>query len=60
MVNASANAQQLAAESPTAWFAVLERARLTGDYERAAEAVRNLKRLGVQVQFVEPGEVAPA
>ena len=35
----------------TAWFAVLERARLDNHFERAAEAVRELRRLGVQVKF---------
>lgn len=38
-------------DSPTAWFAVLERARLTDDYERADVAMRELKRLGVLVRF---------
>jgi hypothetical protein len=38
-------------ECPTAWFAVLERARLTEDYERAAHAQRELARLGVRVRF---------
>lgn len=36
---------------PTAWFAVLERAREEGDYERAAQAERELRRLGVAVRF---------
>jgi hypothetical protein len=40
-----------AAESATAWFAVLESARLKNDFERAAEATRQLRRLGVKVQF---------
>jgi hypothetical protein len=40
-----------AAESPTAWFVVLERARHVGDFEKAAEAQRQLKRLGVIVRF---------
>ena len=35
----------------TAWFAVLERARLDNDFARAADAVRELRRLGVQVKF---------
>ena len=38
-------------ESPTAWFAVLERARRIEDYELAARAKRELKRLGVTVQI---------
>ncbi len=33
------------------WFARLERAKNLNDFERAAEAVRELRRLGVVVQF---------
>jgi hypothetical protein len=40
-----------ATDSPTAWFAVLERARLTDDYELAAKAQAELERLGVRVKF---------
>jgi hypothetical protein len=43
-----------ATESPVAWFAVLERARETHDYETAAEAVRQLERLGVKVKYRKP------
>jgi hypothetical protein len=39
------------ADSPTAWFCMLETARNKGNFERAAEAVRELKRLGVTVKF---------
>lgn len=38
-------------DSPTAWFAVLERARLTDDYGLAARAQSELTRLGVAVKF---------
>ena len=38
-------------DSPVAWFAMLERAIRDGDYERAAVAQRELKRLGVKVKF---------
>lgn len=41
-------------DCPTAWFAVLERARLDGDEARAAEAIRQLNRLGVVVHWQEP------
>lgn len=41
-------------DSPTAWFAVLESARQRGDHERAAEAIRQLRRLGVTVKFGKP------
>jgi hypothetical protein len=37
--------------SPVAWFCVLERERERNNFERAAEAVRELKRLGVTVKF---------
>ena len=37
--------------SPTAWFAVLERARLVDDYGLANRARRELERLGVIVRF---------
>lgn len=39
------------ADSPTAWFAVLERALLIGDYDLASQAQRELERLGVVVKF---------
>jgi len=35
----------------TVWFARLERAKDDHNFERAAEAVRELKRLGVDVKF---------
>jgi hypothetical protein len=38
-------------DCPTAWFAVLERAREVGDPVRAAEAEKQLRRLGVQIRF---------
>lgn len=37
--------------SGTAWFAVLERARLTDDYDLAARAEKELRRLGIRVSF---------
>ncbi len=40
-----------AENSPVAWFAVLERARNTNDFPRAAHAVEELRRLGVTVKF---------
>ncbi len=43
-----------ALESPTAWFACLERARLTDNYELAARAQWQLERLGVIVVFRRP------
>lgn len=38
-------------ESPVAWFVVLEQARKQNDFERAAEAQRELQRLGVNVKY---------
>jgi hypothetical protein len=39
---------------PTYWFAVLEIARERGDFEGAAEAKRQLKRLGIHVSYERP------
>jgi hypothetical protein len=39
---------------PTYWFAVLEIARERGDFELAAEAQRQLGRLGVHVRYGRP------
>ncbi|MBW7990179.1 MAG: hypothetical protein FVQ84_09220 [Planctomycetes bacterium] len=56
--------------SPVAWFCLLERERERGNFERAAEAKRELKRLGLTIRYrgkadkefekqtPEPGEVA--
>ncbi len=38
-------------DSAVAWFVVLERARQVGDGERAAEAQKQLERLGVKVIY---------
>jgi hypothetical protein len=38
-------------EEPTYWFARLEIAREANDFEAAAEAVRELRRLGVNVTY---------
>lgn len=38
-------------DCPSVWFARLERAKNLHDFERAAEAVRELKRLGIIVKF---------
>lgn len=40
------------AECATVWFARLERAKAQNDFEAAAEAVRQLRRLGVKVAFI--------
>lgn len=37
--------------SPTAWFVTMETARQRGDFARAAEAQKQLKRLGVEVRY---------
>ena len=38
-------------DSPIAWFYTLEDARRQNDFERAAEAQKQLKRLGVEVRY---------
>lgn len=40
--------------SPVVWFVVLERARLTNDFELAARARRQLESLGVKVTYLRP------
>ena len=40
-----------ASELPVCWFAALDRAIAEGDYERAAVAQRELRRLGVEVRY---------
>lgn len=45
-----------AKNSPTAWFAVLERARLTGDKALESRAMERLADLGVVVRFCEGRE----
>ena len=42
-------------ESPVVWFVMLERARMDRDFQRAAEAQRQLARLGVQVKYTRAG-----
>ena len=42
-------------DSPTYWFVVLDAARLRGQYDLAAEADRELRRLGVRVTYGRPG-----
>lgn len=44
-----------AGESPAAWFVELERARIDRDFARAAEAQRQLERLGVKVRYTGKG-----
>lgn len=39
----------------TTWFAVLEQARLVGNFERAAEAARRLKEMGIEIRFISKG-----
>lgn len=45
------SARREASDCPTAWFAMLERARDTRDCELAARALRELDRLGVKVSY---------
>lgn len=41
-------------DEPTYWFALLEIAREHGNFEQAAEAKRELVRLGVRVSYQRP------
>ena len=41
-------------EDPLIWLLLLERGRQTGDFELAARAKRELKRLGVRVTYCRP------
>jgi len=38
-------------ESPVAWFFILERALERGNFERAANAQKELRRLGIEVRY---------
>jgi hypothetical protein len=44
-------------DDPTVWMLLLERGRQTGDFELAAQAKRELERLGVIVTYRRPREV---
>ena len=41
-------------DTPIYWFTILELAIDRGDFEQAAEAQRELARLGVRVQYGRP------
>jgi hypothetical protein len=61
MIMADAKSKRTGSEqecAPTAWFAVLERARHTHDFESAARAKRELERLGVKVKYGRPAPTA--
>lgn len=40
--------------APIYWFCVMERARETGDFQRAMHAKQQLERLGIQVAYHRP------
>ncbi len=40
-------------DCPAAWFVMLERARRNNDFELAAQARRELERLGVKVTYAQ-------
>ena len=44
----------LLAEAPSFWLAIIEEARLTGNFELIQKANRELARLGVTVSFDPP------
>ncbi|MBE3039528.1 MAG: hypothetical protein IMZ62_12035 [Chloroflexi bacterium] len=54
MQNQADKTRREAADSPVAWFVVLERARLDQDFRRAHGAMRELQRLGVTVKYRKP------
>ena len=41
-------------EMPSYWFCVMESAKERGDFEQAAQAKRELQRLGVRVIYEHP------
>jgi hypothetical protein len=41
-------------DDPVVWLLLLERGRRTGDFELAARAKRELKRLGIHVTYRRP------
>jgi hypothetical protein len=43
-------------DSPAAWFVMLEHARRSNDFDAAARAVRELRRLGVEVRYTPSAE----
>jgi len=51
------DARRKAETCPVTWFCVLERAREKHDFQRAAEAQRELVRLGVHVKYTRVAEV---
>ena len=42
--------------SPIVWFFALEKARLDNDFERAISALRELRRLGIEVRYLSRKE----
>jgi hypothetical protein len=60
------NLQVRPEDCATVWFARLERAKTNYDFEAAAEALQQLRRLGITVKFspaaalVSPGSGVPA
>jgi len=42
-------------ELPSWWFGELDRALEQGEFDVAAEAARELRRLGVEVRYTRPG-----
>lgn len=45
--------REQATDSRAAWFTVLEQSRRNGNERRAEVAIRNLRRLGVLVEYIE-------
>jgi hypothetical protein len=51
METTTTSAEDAATHQPVYWFMLLELAVESGDFESAAEAQRQLERLGVQVNY---------
>ena len=51
-----AKSDQSHLDHPVYWFAILERARERGDRNSATSAMRELKRLGVDVKYSQNPE----
>jgi ferric-dicitrate binding protein FerR (iron transport regulator) len=56
MSTAQTNSETEYRDSAVYWFVRLDNAHELQDHERAAEAIRELRRLGVDVRFKPVGE----
>jgi hypothetical protein len=54
-MSASSPPESAVADCPIYWFAILEKAVEQGDHQKAAEAQKELARLGVHVAYGRQG-----